>query len=159
RNKMRVLLLENIHPEAVQRFRDEGYTVETTKGALDEATLSERIKGVSVVGLRSKTMLTAKVLEHADRLLAVGDFCIGTTQSDLPACIDRGIAVSNAPYSSSRSVVELAIGEIVALTRGLFDKSMGAHQGKWDKSAAGSHEIRGKVLGIVGYGAIGSQLS
>ena len=114
---------------------------------------------MSILGLRSKTQLSEKALENADRLLAVAAFCIGTNQIDLAACSARGVAVFNAPYSNTRSVVELAIGEIVALTRRLFDKSVAAHAGNWDKSAAGAHEIRGQTLGIVGYGAIGSQLS
>jgi D-3-phosphoglycerate dehydrogenase len=159
RSRMRVLLLENVHPDAVARFRDEGYEVETETGALDEAGLAERLKGVHVLGLRSKTLLTRRALEGADRLLAVGAFCIGTNQIDLKACSERGVAAFNAPYSNTRSVVELTIGEIVALTRRLFDKSAQAHAGVWDKSAAGAHEIRGRTLGIVGYGAIGSQLS
>jgi D-3-phosphoglycerate dehydrogenase len=159
RSRMRVLLLENVHPDAVAHFRDEGYQVETVKGALGEAELRERLKGVHVLGLRSKTLLTRTALEGADRLLAVGAFCIGTNQIDLPACTDRGVAVFNAPYSNTRSVVEMAIGEIVALTRRLFDKSAAAHQGVWDKSASGAHEIRGRTLGVIGYGAIGSQLS
>jgi D-3-phosphoglycerate dehydrogenase len=159
RSRMHVLLLENIHPDAVARFREEGYQVETVKGALGEAELRERLKGVHVVGLRSKTQLTRRALEGADRLLAVGAFCIGTNQIDLPACTDKGVAVFNAPYSNTRSVVEMVIGEIVALTRHLFEKSAAAHQGVWDKSASGSHELRGRTLGVIGYGAIGSQLS
>jgi D-3-phosphoglycerate dehydrogenase len=159
RSRMRVLLLENVHPDAVARFREEGYEVETENGALDEAELARRLEGVHVLGLRSKTLLTRRALEGADRLLAVGAFCIGTNQIDLPACSDRGVAVFNAPYSNTRSVVELAIAEIVTLTRRLFDKSAAAHAGTWDKSAAGAHEVRGRTLGIVGYGAIGSQLS
>ncbi|MBS0298015.1 MAG: phosphoglycerate dehydrogenase [Proteobacteria bacterium] len=159
RSRMKVLLLENIHPDAVARFRDEGYDVETETGALDEAALAERLADVSVLGLRSKTTLSAKALAKADRLLAVAAFCIGTNQIDLKACSDKGVAVFNAPYSNTRSVVELAIGEIVALVRRLFDKSNAAHAGRWDKSAAGAHEIRGLTLGVVGYGAIGSQLS
>ncbi len=159
RSRMKVLLLENIHEDAVARFRDEGYDVETLKGALDEATLRDRLEGVHILGLRSKTRLSAKALEKADRLLAVAAFCIGTNQIDLAAAGQKGVAVFNAPYSNTRSVVELAIGEIVALTRRLFDKSQAAHAGDWDKSAVGSHEIRGQTLGIVGYGAIGSQLS
>ncbi len=159
RSRMRVLLLENIHPEAIARFGDEGYTVETEKGALDEDDLIARLPGVHVLGIRSKTLLTRRALEAADRLMAVGAFCIGTNQIDIPACSDKGVAVFNAPYSNTRSVVEMAIGEIVALTRRLFDKSVAAHAGKWDKSATGAHEIRGRTLGLVGYGAIGSQLS
>ncbi len=159
RSRMKVLLLENVHPRAVERFREEGYEVETETKALSEAELIERIKGVHVLGIRSKTNLTAKALEHADRLLAVGAFCIGTNQIDLKACSDRGIAVFNAPYSNTRSVVEMAIGEIVFLMRRLFDKARGLHEGQWDKSAKGAYEVRGKTLGLVGYGAIGSQLS
>jgi D-3-phosphoglycerate dehydrogenase len=159
RSRMKVLLLENIHEDAVRRFREEGYEVETVKGALDEATLRDRLKGVSVLGLRSKTRLSALALENADRLLCVAAFCIGVNQIELSACSAKGVAVFNAPYSNTRSVVELAIGEIIALTRRLFDKSTAAHAGAWDKSAAGAHEIRGQTLGIVGYGAIGSQLS
>lgn len=159
RSRMRVLLLENIHAEAVARFVDEGYQVETELGALDESELAERLRGVHVLGLRSKTRVTRAALAGADKLLAVGAFCIGTNQIDIAACDDLGAAVFNAPYSNTRSVVEMAIGEIVALTRRLFDKSVAAHAGKWDKSAAGAHEIRGRTLGLVGYGAIGSQLS
>jgi len=159
RSRMKVLLLENIHPEAVARFRDEGYDVETETGALDEAILAERLADVSILGLRSKTTLSATALSKADRLLAVAAFCIGVNQIDLNACSDKGVAVFNAPYSNTRSVVELAIGEIVALVRRLFDKSSAAHAGRWDKSATGAHEIRGLTLGVVGYGAIGSQLS
>jgi D-3-phosphoglycerate dehydrogenase len=159
RSRMRVLLLENVHPTAAERFAAEGYEVVAAKGALDEAALAEQLQGVHVLGIRSKTQLSARALEGADRLLAVGAFCIGTNQIDLDACSARGVAVFNAPYSNTRSVVELAIGEIIALTRRLFDKSVGAHAGRWDKSADGAHEIRGKTLGIVGYGAIGSQLS
>jgi D-3-phosphoglycerate dehydrogenase len=159
RSRMRVLLLENIHPDAVARFRDEGYDVQTTKGALGEEELTAKLRDVHILGLRSKTQLTAKALESAERLLAVGAFCIGTNQIDLDACATKGVAVFNAPYSNTRSVVEMAIGEIVALTRRLNDKSAGMHVGKWDKSATGAHEVRGKTLGIVGYGAIGSQLS
>lgn len=159
RSRMKVLLLENVHPAAADRFRDEGYDVATAKGALEGAALAERLAGVHVLGIRSKTGLTAEALRGADRLLAVGAFCIGTNQIDLAACADRGIAAFNAPYSNTRSVVELAIGEIVALLRRLFDSSAAAHRGVWEKTAAGAREIRGKTLGIVGYGAIGSQLS
>lgn len=159
RSRMKVLLLENVHPEAVRRFREAGYEVETRKGALDEDELIQALKGVSVLGLRSKTRLSARALEAADRLLCVGAFCIGTNQIDLEAAADRGVAVFNAPYSNTRSVVEMALGLIVTLQRGLFDKSLATHQGRWLKSAEGAREIRGKTLGLVGYGAIGSQLS
>ncbi|XZP59756.1 phosphoglycerate dehydrogenase [Asticcacaulis solisilvae] len=159
RSKLKVLLLENIHPEAVRHFREEGYDVSTLKGALDEDDLIEAIQGVHILGIRSKTNVTERVLEKADKLMAVGAFCIGTNQINLKACSQRGIAVFNAPYSNTRSVVEMVMGLTVVLTRNIPDKSIGMHQGKWDKSATGAHEVRGKTLGIIGYGAIGSQLS
>lgn len=159
KNRIRVLLLENIHPKAKAIFEKEGYTVEVASGALDEAELAERIKGVSVLGIRSKTNVTRKVLESANRLMVIGAFCIGTNQIDLTACQEKGIVVFNAPYSNTRSVVELAIGEIIFLMRNLVDKLHDMHQGHWDKSARHSFEIRGKNLGIIGYGNIGSQLS
>ncbi|QTC93027.1 phosphoglycerate dehydrogenase [Brevundimonas goettingensis] len=159
RARIRMLLLENIHPAAVERLQEAGYSVETMKGALDEDDLIDKIKGVHVLGIRSKTNVTARVLEAADRLMAVAAFCIGTNQIDLDACADHGVAVFNAPYSNTRSVVELAIGLTITLMRDVVDKSAGMHAGKWNKSADGSRELRGKTLGIVGYGAIGSQLS
>ncbi|WP_349252579.1 phosphoglycerate dehydrogenase [Asticcacaulis sp. EMRT-3] len=159
RSMLKVLLLENIHPDGIRAFREEGYDVTTVKGALDEDALIEAIQGVHVLGLRSKTNLTKKVLDHADKLMAVGAFCIGTNQIDLKGCSEKGIAVFNAPYSNTRSVVEMVMGLTVMLTRSIPDKSVAMHQGKWDKSATGAHEVRGKTLGIIGYGAIGSQLS
>lgn len=159
RSRMRILLLENIHPAAVERLEEAGYTVETVKGALDEDTLIERIKGVHVLGVRSKTQVSARVLDAADRLMAVAAFCIGVNQIDLDAAADHGVAVFNAPYSNTRSVVELAVGLTIALMRDVADKSAAMHRGEWNKSATGSRELRGKTLGIVGYGAIGSQLS
>jgi D-3-phosphoglycerate dehydrogenase len=159
RSRIRMLLLENIHPTAVERLEEAGYSVETMKGALDEDALIEKIKGVHVLGIRSKTNVTERVLEAADRLLAVAAFCIGVNQIDLDACAARGVAVFNAPYSNTRSVVELAIGLTITLMRDVVDKSAAMHQGQWNKSADGSRELRGKTLGIVGYGAIGSQLS
>ncbi|MBX9576113.1 MAG: phosphoglycerate dehydrogenase [Caulobacteraceae bacterium] len=159
RSRMRILLLENVHPAAVQRFEAAGYTVETVKGALDEDELITRLKGVHVLGVRSKTEVTARVLDAADRLMAVAAFCIGTNQIDLEAAAERGVAVFNAPHSNTRSVVELAIGLIVSLMRGVADKSAAMHRGQWIKSAAGAREVRGKTLGLIGYGAIGSQLS
>jgi D-3-phosphoglycerate dehydrogenase / 2-oxoglutarate reductase len=159
RARIKVLLLENIHPAAIQAFRDEGYDVTTQKGALGEDDLIKAIQGVHVLGIRSKTNLTAKVVEAADKLMAVGAFCIGTNQIDLAACSEKGIACFNAPYSNTRSVVEMVLGLIVMLTRGIPDKSAAMHQGKWDKSASGAHEVRGKTLGLIGYGASGSQLS
>ena len=159
RSKIRMLLLENIHPAAVERLEEAGYSVETQKGALDEDDLIAAIKGVHVLGIRSKTNVSARVLEQADRLMAVAAFCIGTNQVDLDAAADHGVAVFNAPYSNTRSVVELAIGLTITLMRDVVDKSAAMHTGKWNKSADGSRELRGKTLGIVGYGAIGSQLS
>ena len=159
RSRMRILLLENIHPAAVERLTDAGYSVETVKGALEEDELIARLKGVHVLGVRSKTEVTARVMGEADRLMAIAAFCIGTNQIDLEAASDHGIAVFNAPYSNTRSVVELAIGLTITLMRDVADKSAAMHQGKWNKSADGSRELRGKTLGIVGYGAIGSQLS
>ncbi|MFL0160984.1 phosphoglycerate dehydrogenase [Aquirufa salirivi] len=161
KSRIKVLLLENVHPHAVQAFKKEGFQVELLKGALDEAELIEKIKDVSILGLRSKTNLTKKVLEHpnAARLMCVGAFCIGTNQIDLSECENRGIAVFNAPYSNTRSVVELSIGLMVMLTRNIFEKSTRMHAGVWDKSATNSYEIRGKKLGLVGYGNIGTQIS
>jgi len=159
RSRMRMLLLENVHPAAVQRLEEAGYQVETAKGALDEDALIERVRGVHVLGVRSKTQVSARVLGAADRLMAVAAFCIGTNQIDLEAAAGRGVAVFNAPYSNTRSVVELAVGLTIALLRDVTDKSAAMHRGEWNKSATGARELRGKTLGIVGYGAIGSQLS
>ncbi len=155
----RALLLENIHPDAVAILQAAGYEVELLTAALGEDELVERIADVELLGLRSTTQLTARALAAAPRLKAVGAFCIGTNQIDLAAATRAGVAVFNAPFSNTRSVVELAIGEIVALTRRLTDKSVAMHAGVWDKSATGSHEVRGRKLGIVGYGNIGTQLS
>ena len=159
KNRINVLLLENVHEDAVKIFEHEGYNVETIKGSLSEEELIEKIKGVSILGIRSKTHVTAKVLEHANKLHAVGTFCIGTNQVDLDACSMKGVSVFNAPYSNTRSVVELALGQIIMLVRNTFEKSKMMHEGVWDKSATNSVEIRGKKLGLVGYGSIGSQLS
>ncbi len=159
KNRINVLLLENVHPHAVEAFKAEGFNVEVYPAGLDEDELCEKIKNVSVLGIRSKTMVTAKVLDNANRLMTIGAFCIGTNQIDLKEATKRGIAVFNAPYSNTRSVVELVIGEIIMLIRNISDKSAKMHAGEWDKSAKGSFEIRGKKLGIVGYGNIGSQLS
>lgn len=158
KNRIKVLLLENVHAD-IRNFKEEGYQVETHNGAMTEAELAEAIKGVSILGIRSKTQVTKEVLKNADRLLAIGAFCIGTNQIDLDEALKKGVAVFNAPYSNTRSVVELAIGEIIMLQRGITDKSKLLREGKWDKSAKGSFEIRGKKLGIIGYGNIGSQLS
>ncbi|TAJ56071.1 MAG: phosphoglycerate dehydrogenase [Brevundimonas sp.] len=159
RGRIRILLLENIHPAAVERLEEAGYTVESLKGALDEDALIEALRGVHVLGVRSKTQVSARVLDAADRLMAVAAFCIGVNQIDLDAAAARGVAVFNAPYSNTRSVVELAVGLTIALLRDVTDKSAAMHRGVWNKSATGSRELRGKTLGIVGYGAIGSQLS
>ncbi|MBT1688463.1 phosphoglycerate dehydrogenase [Dawidia soli] len=159
KNRINILLLENVHPVAVELLRSEGFNVETYHAAMTEEELIEKIKDVSVLGIRSKTMVTAKVLEHANRLMVIGAFCIGTNQIDLKEATRRGIAVFNAPFSNTRSVVELAVAEMIMLMRGIVDKSTKMHQGVWDKSAKGSFEVRGKKLGMIGYGNIGTQLS
>ena len=159
KHKIKILLLEGVHINALNSLEKEGFDVELLSTSLDEDELCERIKGVSILGIRSKTHVTKKVLEHADRLMAIGAFCIGTNQIDLAESTKKGIAVFNAPYSNTRSVVELAIAEIIMLMRNLPDKIRNMHEGIWDKSATNSFEIRGKNLGIIGYGNIGSQLS
>lgn len=159
KSRIKVLLLENVHQIGVDLLKEEGYDVEVISSALGEDELCEKIKNVSIIGIRSKTNITKKVLENANRLIAVGAFCIGTNQIDLGTCQEKGIAVFNAPFSNTRSVVEMAIAEIIFLMRNFADKTAAMHQGKWDKSAAGSFEIRGKKLGIIGYGNIGTQLS
>ncbi|HEY6793914.1 MAG TPA: phosphoglycerate dehydrogenase [Kineosporiaceae bacterium] len=155
----RALLLENIHPDAVRLMTAAGCEVETRTGALDEADLIKAMDGVQLLGIRSKTTVTEKVLAAAGELIAVGAFCIGTNQIDLPEVSRRGVAVFNAPFSNTRSVVELALAEIISLTRRMTEKDRLMHAGVWDKSAAGAHEVRGRTLGIVGYGNIGAQLS
>jgi D-3-phosphoglycerate dehydrogenase len=157
--KTRALLLENIHPEAVTRLESEGYLVESVRSALDEDELIDRIAGVTLLGIRSKTQVSARVLRAADQLAVIGAFCIGTDQIDLAAAAGEGIAVFNAPFSNTRSVVELAIAEIIAMTRRLTEKNAAMHAGIWNKDAQGAHEVRGRTLGIVGYGNIGTQLS
>jgi len=159
KNRIKALVLENIHQDAIQRFKNEGYQVEVYSGGMTEDELAEAVKDVSILGIRSKTQVTSKVLQNAKRLLAVGAFCIGTNQIDLKSALTKGVAVFNAPFSNTRSVVELALAEIIMLMRNLPDKVMHMHQGKWQKSASGSFEVRGKTLGIIGYGKIGSQLS
>ncbi|MBM9463320.1 phosphoglycerate dehydrogenase [Aeromicrobium sp. YIM 150415] len=156
---MRVLLLENIHADGADFLRGKGYQVETLDRALGEDELIEAIQGVHLLGIRSTTYITDRVLQNAPELMAIGAFCIGTNQIDLASASRHGVAVFNAPYSNTRSVVELAIAEIISLARRLHEKSTAMHAGVWNKSAAGSHEIRGRTLGIVGYGNIGSQLS
>lgn len=159
KNRINVLLLENIHPVALDLLKAEGFNVETLTAALTEDELCKKIKNVNVLGIRSKTQVTAKVLEHANRLMSIGAFCIGTNQIDLKAATKKGVAVFNAPFSNTRSVVELAVAEMIILMRNIADKSAKMHKGEWDKSATGSFEVRGKKLGLVGYGNIGSQLS
>lgn len=156
---MKVLLLENVHAEAERVLTNRGYDVEMLPGALDEDELIKALDGVRLLGIRSRTHVTERVLANAPDLLAVGAFCIGTNQIDLKAAADHGVAVFNAPYSNTRSVVELAIGEIISMARRLTDRNRALHEGVWDKSAVGAHEVRGRTLGIVGYGNIGSQLS
>lgn len=156
---LRALHLENIHPEGNEALSSVGFDVRSAKGALDEGELITALDGVQLLGIRSKTTVTEKVLDAAPDLLAIGAYCIGTNQIDVAAATKRGIAVFNAPFSNTRSVVELALCEIIALTRRLVDKDRGMHAGLWDKSASGAHEVRGRRLGIVGYGNIGTQLS
>jgi D-3-phosphoglycerate dehydrogenase / 2-oxoglutarate reductase len=153
------MLLENIHPVAAAAFRRAGFEVDVRSSSLSEDELVAEMPGVSVLGVRSNTNVTPAVLEAGKDLLAVGCFCIGTNQVHLEDAADRGLAVFNAPYSNTRSVVELVLGEIVALARRLTEKTQRMHEGVWDKSAKGSHEVRARTLGIVGYGNIGTQLS
>jgi D-3-phosphoglycerate dehydrogenase / 2-oxoglutarate reductase len=155
----RALLLENIHPDARARLAKDGCQVDTLPRALTEDELVSAVEGVQLLGIRSGTHVTERVLDAAPDLLAIGAFCIGVNQIDLAAASRRGVAVFNAPFSNTRSVVELALAEIIALTRRLTDKNRQMHAGEWDKSAAGSHEVRGRRIGIVGYGNIGGQLS
>lgn len=156
---MKALLLENISAVAVAGFRDAGYEVESHKTAIEERELVQKVSGVSILGVRSKTRVTAAVLQAAPELLAVGAFCIGVDKIDQKAASEHGIAVFNDPHSNSRSVAELVMGEIIMLLRRTFQASSEMHRGVWNKSAAGAHEVRGLTLGIVGYGKIGSQLS
>jgi D-3-phosphoglycerate dehydrogenase len=158
--KGKVLLLEGVNDSAVELFANSKYlSVERLPKALDGAALREAIKGVDLLGIRSRTQLTPDIFAEADRLTVVGCFSVGTNQVDLDAARRRGIPVFNAPFSNTRSVAELVIGEIVMLLRRIFPRSVAAHDGAWDKSATDSHEVRGRTLGIVGYGNIGSQLS
>lgn len=159
KNRLNVLLLENVHPVAVEIMKSEGFNVEIHTAAMTEEELCEKIKNISVLGIRSKTQVTAKVLANANRLMSIGAFCIGTNQIDLKEATKKGIAVFNAPFSNTRSVVELAIAQMIILIRNIIDKSNKMHKGVWDKSAKGSFEVRGKKLGLIGYGNIGTQLS
>ncbi|MGE5856260.1 MAG: phosphoglycerate dehydrogenase, partial [Syntrophaceae bacterium] len=153
------LLLENIHPGAARAFEAAGFEVETVPASPGKKALAQMMGNVNVLGIRSKTRLGLDILQRAPDLAAIGAFCIGTDQIDLSACSARGISVFNAPYSNTRSVVEMALGEMILLLRGVFENSSRLHKGLWSKSAEGFHEIRGKRLGIIGYGNIGSQLS
>ncbi len=158
--KAKVLLLEGVNDSAVELFLSaKSFSVERLPKALEAGALREAIKGVDLLGIRSRTQLTAELFSGADRLTVVGCFSVGTNQVDLDAARRRGIPVFNAPFSNTRSVAELVIGEIVMLLRRIFPRSIAAHEGAWDKSATDSHEVRGRTLGIVGYGNIGSQLS
>lgn len=158
--KIRFLLLEGVHKNALDVLSANGYTnIEYLRGALDEDALIEKIKDVHFIGIRSRTQLTEKVFAAANKLIAVGCFCIGTNQVNLKAAMTRGIPVFNAPYSNTRSVAELVLGQLILLLRGIPEKNFLVHRGGWSKSAEGSFETRGKTLGIVGYGSIGSQLS
>ena len=159
KNRIKILLLENIHSDAFDRLADDGFSVEMLSHSLSEEDLIEKVKDIHVLGIRSKTQVTPKVIAAAKKLLVVGAFCIGTKQIDLETCKEHGIVVFNAPYSNTRSVVELAIGEIIMLMRSVFPRSTELHSGQWNKTAKGSREVRGKNLGIVGYGNIGKQLS
>ena len=160
KSDIRFLLLEGVHQNAVKTLEKAGYTnIEYLTHALDEDALIEKIKGVRFIGIRSRTQLTKKVLDAADRLAAIGCFCIGTNQVDLETAKIKGIPVFNAPYSNTRSVAELVIGQLILLLRGIPEKNHAVHNGSWPKTAKASYEARGKTLGIVGYGSIGSQLS
>jgi D-3-phosphoglycerate dehydrogenase len=159
KNKIKILLLENCHQQAIDLLRSETFQVEALKGSLGEDELCEKVKDIHWLGVRSKTKVTQKVLQSARRLLGVGCFCIGTDQVDLNAAALLGIPVFNAPFANTRSVAELMIAEIIALSRCLGDRSKELHDGTWNKVAAGCNEVRGKTCGIIGYGHVGSQVS
>ena len=160
KDKIRFLLLEGVHQNALDVLHAAGYTnIDYRKTALDEDALIEAIKDAHFIGIRSRTQITEKVLEAANKLIAIGCFCIGTNQVNLDAALVRGIPVFNAPYSNTRSVAELVLGQLILLLRGIPEKNALVHRGGWSKSAEGSYEARGKTLGIVGYGSIGTQLS
>jgi len=160
KDKIKILMLENISDAAIKVFKDAGYAdIKKISGALSEDQLINEIKHVHMVGIRSKTQITEKVLQHAEKLQAIGCFCIGTNQVNLQAARKKGIVVFNAPYSNTRSVAELVVGASIILIRKILDKNKAAHEGNWNKDSKGSFEIRGKTLGIIGYGNIGSQVS
>jgi D-3-phosphoglycerate dehydrogenase len=158
KNRIRVLLLENVHPSAQEVFRAEGFQVEACAGAFGEDALAEKVRDVHVLGIRSRSRVTRRVLSEARRMLTLGTFCIGTNQVALESASEHGVPVFNAPFSSTRSVAELVIAEIIALSRRLAERSREMHEGRWRKSAPSSHEVRGKTVGIVGYGHIGTQI-
>lgn len=159
KDKIKILLLEGVHQSSVETLKAQGYSnIEYLKTSLPEDELIEKIKDVHFIGIRSRTQLTENVFSHAKKLIAVGCFCIGTNQVNLSAAKERGIVVFNAPFSNTRSVAELVLGQILLLIRRVPERSAKAHRGEWDKSAAGSFEARGKTLGIIGYGHIGTQL-
>ena len=160
KEKINILLLEGVHPNAINLFKDHGYTsVEAIKPAMSEAELVHKIKNAHLLGIRSKTHLTAKVFQKAEKLLAAGAFCIGTNQIDMKAANMTGVAIFNSPYSNTRSVAEMVIGLSISLMRRIPEKDAAAHKGIWDKSSEGCNEVRGKTIGIIGYGHIGSQVS
>ena len=160
KDKIKILFLENISEAAIKLFRDNGYSdIKKIAGALSEEQLIQEVKDVHILGIRSKTQITSTILQHATKLQAIGCFCIGTNQVDLIAARKKGVVVFNAPYSNTRSVAELVIGSSIILIRRILDKNKYAHEGKWNKDAKGSYELRGKTLGIIGYGSIGSQVS
>lgn len=160
KDKIKILLLENISDVSVQEFKEAGYaSVEKLSGALDEKELAQKIKDVHLLGIRSKTMITPKVLAKANKLLGIGCYCIGVNQVNMKSAVEHGVAVFNAPHANTRSVAELVIGLSIMLIRRIPDKNKAAHAGTWQKDAKGSYELRGKTLGIVGYGNIGSQVS
>jgi D-3-phosphoglycerate dehydrogenase len=159
KNKIKVLLLEKIDTMAKSIFKKEGYKIETFDGSLNEKELSKKIKDISILGIRSKTIITKKVLQSANKLLSIGAYCIGINQINLKECQKKGVIVFNAPFSNTRSVVEIVIAQIIILMRNIIRKSNQMHKGIWEKDSINSYEIRNKTLGIIGYGNIGSQLS
>ncbi|MFM8431589.1 MAG: phosphoglycerate dehydrogenase, partial [Bacteroidota bacterium] len=160
KEKVRILLLEGVHPASLRLLKDQGYTnIETINGSIGEPELLKKIKDVHLLGIRSKTQLSGELLDAAEKLIGVGAFCIGTNQIDMSTATKRGVAVFNSPFSNTRSVAELVIAHCINLLRRIADKNTAAHLGMWDKSSERCFEIRGKTLGIVGYGHIGSQVS
>ena len=160
KDQIKILLLEGVHKRAIELFNESGYTdIESIGSTLTEAELCEKIKGIHILGIRSKTKVTAGVLSQADKLLTIGAFCIGTNQVDMKAALEKGYAVFNSPFSNTRSVAELVVAESILLLRRVMDKNKALHNGQWTKSSSGSFETRGKTIGIIGYGHIGAQVS